>query len=94
VLEKLLERNKEEGNDGPFFCGPRPTLGDAALGASLILALAFFPKIKYDPFAGREKLKAWWEALMKDRDFQRVHKETRDALEEVRQSQKPSASKL
>jgi len=88
AIETLLAEVFVEPNSynlpsaGPFICGKKVTLGDAALGTSLVLALKYFPIFEYDPFVNRPRLLAWWEALLKDQEFLVIKKEMEDALVE------------
>ena len=83
-----------EMNEGPYFCGERPTLGDVSLAIHLIIPLMLFPRIKYDPFKGRDKLNAWFEKMKLDPDFKAIQEETLQAFSLFRENSKKNSSKL
>lgn len=91
IIEKLLaevfpaENPYDLPSAGPFICGKKISLGDVALATSLVLALDFFPKVKYEVFKGRERLSAWWEAMNKDREFVEIRREMVENLKAVRE---------
>lgn len=66
--------NNVEGGNARLI-GDGVTLADCALLPALFFATRFLPSIDMDPFAGRPKLKAWYEAMLntdlgKDSDTQ------------------------
>lgn len=68
ALEKVF------GPEGPFVCGAEITAADGALFPTFAFITLMLPKYFgwADVFAGRPKLKAWWEAVQRDAVAKRV----------------------
>lgn len=84
---------------GPFICGKKMTLGDVSLAGCLAFVLIFMPRVNYDPFQGRPRFQAWWEAMNKDHDYQVVRRVVEESVASTRarlkkEMQKEKASKL
>eukprot|EP00242_Pyramimonas_sp_CCMP2087_P014111 CAMPEP_0198211934 /NCGR_PEP_ID=MMETSP1445-20131203/25428_1 /TAXON_ID=36898 /ORGANISM="Pyramimonas sp., Strain CCMP2087" /LENGTH=312 /DNA_ID=CAMNT_0043886295 /DNA_START=55 /DNA_END=990 /DNA_ORIENTATION=+ len=77
ILEDICEA-------GPYFVGDQPSTADAALFPTFVF-MAFILPCKFgwdDVFAGKPKLKAWYQHMKVDGCGARVYEEVHSALEE------------
>ncbi|KAI9030237.1 thioredoxin-like protein [Hyaloraphidium curvatum] len=60
---------------GPYVTGNQMTLADWSLGGVLPMTTIFWQRKKFDAFAGRPKLGAWYKKMHEDAAFQKMKAE-------------------
>ena len=87
-LHKQLDLLEGFGPAPLFTSAARPVAGDLAVGLFLVHAELLGGRIGLTPFAGRPKLRAFYDRLLADADFAKVRQQNIDAFAAARAAAK------